>query len=133
MVDPKGPGDGSKSPIDPSDQSRLPKMLVVGTQAELDARQEKPGDDGNLIFAVFEDVTEQFIAEMAPEIVISNLMDAHFDALDLAKALALADYSGKYRAISVGIANPNVIAREIRNVAPSLDFELFQLDGFDPI
>ncbi|MBL4811828.1 MAG: hypothetical protein JKX69_05585 [Rhodobacteraceae bacterium] len=102
-------------------------MLVVGDlQRWLGEGRKMPVLPG-LRFAGLSELTPALIEEIKPEIVISALMCPAFDALDVAAKLAETGYTGRYRALSETLPNPQVIRAEVRSVAPDLDFDLFQI------
>lgn len=56
--------------------------------------------------------------------VVSPLVSEHFDALDLALELDRAGYTGRYVVIAPKVPRPDIIRREIRQIAPRLTVEV---------
>lgn len=109
-------------------QTDAPVMLVVG---DLDgwrrAGRGVPSLPG-CHFVGFADVTAATLARVAPDVVLSALFAADFDALELARRLADLGFRGRYRALAAGLPSPGVIRAEIAAAAAEVDFDLFLLD-----
>ena len=74
-------------------------------------------------------MTAALLRVTAPDLVLSALMGDDYDVIDLALRLALLDFTGRYRALTSGLPNPRVVLAEVHQVAPDIDFDLFDLDG----
>lgn len=109
--------------------SGVQSILVVGNLASWrKAGREIPRLPG-FHFSAFDDVTAALLQVTSPDLVLSALMGDGYDAIDLARRLALLDYTGRYRALTSGLPNPRVVLAEVHQVAPGIDFDLFDLDG----
>ena len=109
--------------------SGVQSILVVGNLASWrKAGREIPQLPG-FHFAAFDDVTAALLRVTAPDLVLSALMGDDYDVIDLALRLALLDFTGRYRALTSGLPNPRVVLAEVHQVAPGIDFDLFDLDG----
>ena len=125
--------DGPKSPcvasVDPVLAKDLPKMLVVGARQGPSLAPPNGMPDDSLYFATYAEVTPALILRIGPDVVLSTLIGDHFDAIDLAGKLVLANFTDKYRAVTVGLPDPELVRREVLEVAPHIDFDVFQIDG----
>lgn len=65
----------------------------------------------------------------APILVLSPLVTAQFDAIDLAKRLALSGYRGRYLALVERLPDPKLIRREVAAQSPGINFDVIILDG----
>lgn len=109
--------------------NRVLSILVVGNLASWrKAGREIPRLPG-FHFTAFDDVTAELLRVTAPDLVLSALMGDGYDAIELARCLALLDFAGRYRALTSGLPNPRVVLAEVHQVAPGIDFDLFDLDG----
>ncbi|MEL6912871.1 MAG: hypothetical protein AAFP13_00065 [Pseudomonadota bacterium] len=80
----------------------------------------------------FEQLTPEFLALLQPSVVISPLFDPDIDPSDVAERLAALGYRGRYCAVTKSVPKPEVIRREIRRIAPDLDFDVIMLDEAPP-
>ena len=71
-----------------------------------------------------EEITAPAIAALDPEVVLTPLVGAGFDCLDVALALCAAGYRGRLRAVVRYVPNPALVRREIAASCPGLDFDL---------
>lgn len=65
----------------------------------------------------------------APILVLSPLVTTQFDAIDLAKRLALSGYRGRYLALVDRLPDPKLIRREVAAQSPGINFDVIILDG----
>ncbi|GAA0292731.1 hypothetical protein [Rhodovulum strictum] len=56
--------------------------------------------------------------------VVAPLVNAQFDALDLAAQLSSAGYRGRFIVVTPALPAPNVIRQEIEQLCPGLTVEL---------
>ncbi|MBB4022168.1 MULTISPECIES: hypothetical protein [Actibacterium] len=61
--------------------------------------------------------------------IVSPLVAEHFDAMDLALQLHLADYRGTYLVVAPRVPRPEIIRRELRQICPGLDVEVITCAG----
>ena len=103
-------------------------VLVVGNlrQWQRDGRLLPELHDFH--FSEFDQLTAALLDDIAPDVILSALMGAEFDAVDLARCLAGLRFRGRYRALTTRLPNPETVRAEVQAVAPALDFDLFMLD-----
>ena len=82
-----------------------------------------------ITFADFSDITDELIATMSPDVVISPLLCRSFDCLDLAAALCGAGFRGRLRIMAPKLPRPEVVLGEARALCPKIDIDLI-LDQF---
>ena len=99
-----------------------PRLLVVGAG---DAGWLGPLIDGVTVSA-FGDVGAEILWQTRAEIVLSALVTAEFDAVDLAIRLDGLGYDGRYRAVVLAdeAPCPALVVREVNTHAPGLDFAI---------
>ena len=103
-------------------------VLVVGdftlpSAAALDTSQAA---EIQLPFAA---VTAEALDRVGPKLVLSALVTAQFDCLDLAERLYAAGFRGRYRAVARSLPNPGLIRHEVAARCPGLDFDVLVLDA----
>lgn len=102
-------------------------ILIVGDISRWrKAGRTLPELDG-LTFAEMGDLSVCLMHRIMPDIVLSPVIAAGFDAVDLARFLHETGYLGQYRAISDGLPSLSLIRREVRLVAPLLDFAVMDV------
>jgi hypothetical protein len=69
----------------------------------------------------------------APDLVLSPLLTAEFDALDLARILTQCGYRGRYLALVDRLPSANLIRREVAAQSPNINFDVIVLDGSTPL
>jgi hypothetical protein len=69
----------------------------------------------------------------APSLVLSPLLTAGFDALDLAQMLVAGGYRGRYLALVDKLPSAKLIRREVAAQSPDLNFDVIVLDGSSPL
>lgn len=110
--------------------TRISVVAVGDTRQWNEAGASLP-KDVKVAFAAIEDITDDFLAIVEPETVISPLLARSFDCADLAERLHMYGFRGRYRAIAADIPNPGLIRREVREAFPGLDFEIISDVAFD--
>ena len=104
------------------------RILAVGDAEEwLRAGQPLPADR-EVAFVSFHEIDAKLMADLAPGVVLSPLLATGFDCIDLAELLVTVEYRGRYRAVAVRLPNPELVVREIRQLCPSLDFDILMAD-----
>jgi len=63
------------------------------------------------------------------QLVLSPLVCRGFDAVDLVQLLTEREFKGTYCALFRDVADPQLVQREVRKVAPAIRFELRSLFG----
>lgn len=104
-------------------------MLVVGPIAVWHNSQKQLPQIEGVAFVDFSDLTAETLALTKPDFILSALMSAGFDAMDMARVLAELGYKGSYRAVSEELPCPDVVVADVGAVAPDLDFDVVQLNG----
>lgn len=102
-------------------------LLIVGDIARWRRAGRKLPDLDGLVFAEMCDLTACLMHQVKPDIVVSPVIATGFDVVDLARFLHETGYLGQYRAISDGLPNLSIIRREVRQVAPRLDFSVIDV------
>lgn len=81
-------------------------------------------DAPDLVILRFHDISAATLSLHQPDVVLSPLVSEAFDCLDLAHALSEAGFRGRYRAVAAHIPDPGLVRREIRSMAPQIDFDI---------
>ncbi len=81
----------------------------------------------NTMFCTYDDLTAQFLLNHQPDVILSTLVTAYFDIMELAVKLDQLDFKGRVRAITPPLPDPGLILREIRFECPALDFDLIEV------
>lgn len=120
---------------DPDDSARMRILAVAFEPAELSALPRHIRLPGAVIVSQPIDKVRaiDWTAEDAPSFVISPLVTGLFDAQDLASLLAEQGFRGRYIAVANSIAEPQVIRSDVERVAPSLHFEVVDLNRAPPL
>lgn len=113
-----------------------PPALVVIVVGDRVGPPEGPIDLPNqerFHFHAFDEVCAELLDRLRPNIVLSALMGAGFDAIELAARLDQLGFSGRYRALAHDLPDAALVCREVRAAAPRIDFDLVSTsDVFDP-
>lgn len=75
-------------------------------------------------FLEFDAITTEVMRTINPEVVLSPLVCDDFDATQMIAELARYNFKGRYRAVTSGLTNPQMVLREVRTFAPAVDFDL---------
>lgn len=78
----------------------------------------------DLTYVDFDQLSEDTITTIRPDVVLSPLVTDGFDAYQVTRFLASVAYEGRYRAISQVLPNLQMIRNEIRAVGPAIDFDI---------
>lgn len=97
-------------------------ILAVGSAAEWREGGNRLQADGRVAFASFEDISLEMISRLCPTVILSPVLARNFDCIDLAQKLFAHGYTGRYRAVSDELPDPEMVEREIRHLCPGLDF-----------
>jgi hypothetical protein len=100
------------------------RVVTVG-EALPDALPLDAGDPPNVISP--DDISAETLAALRPDVVLTPLVGAGFDCLDVAVALCAAGYRARLRAVVRYVPNPGLVRREIAASCPGLDFDLIVL------
>jgi len=102
-------------------------ILVVGEVSKWHALGRVLPQEKSIFFLEFQDLAYDVLEEYTPSIVLSPLLCASFDCLDLAVRLDGLGFRGRYRAMSAQLPDPWLIRREIAENCPDLDFDIVDL------
>ncbi len=112
--------------VTPQAAAPEPVMLVIGDVGRWNAEGRDTPTLENCHFASVDDLDSALLDRLRPDFVISALIGAGVDAIEIAERLTGLSYGGAYRAIvGQSIPNTGVIRSEIKAVAPDLDFDIF--------
>ncbi len=104
-------------------------VLAVGDMSHWRTTGRNLPWGSQITFADFSDITDELIATMRPDVVISPLLCRSFDCLDLAAALSGAGFRGRLRIMAPKLPRPEVVLAEARALCPMIDVDLI-LDRF---
>ena len=97
-------------------------ILAVGDLSAWNRMTDRRPARGPVAYAEFEELDENLLALLTPRLVVSPLLSRRFDCIDLAVRLVSLGFGGKYRVIDTSLPDPALIVREVRALAPGLDF-----------
>ena len=106
----------------------LPVTLVVVHTSDPRGAKREPTRIGGVHYVDFADLCDETMDRIRPGVVLSQLFDARFDALDVAQFLDRCGYSGAYCAVGK-VASPQMIRQEVMARAPLVQFDV--LDAAD--
>lgn len=98
-------------------------MLVIGQKSEW-ADPGIAAEVADYHYVDLSDLDHVLMARIEPDTVVSSLFGRGFDAIDIAKQLHQLGFTGRYRALTGNLPNPDMIRREVAQVAPGLDFDV---------
>lgn len=78
-------------------------------------------------FVKFEEVAGFLWDLPRPELILSPLVTRRFDCIDLAELLHRHRFRGRYRAMSDGLPDPDLVCAEIRGEYEGLDFGIVRM------
>ncbi|WP_143267471.1 hypothetical protein [Aquimixticola soesokkakensis] len=108
------------------------RILVVGEVARWRLKGGAIIDEPDLHYADFYELTFDLMATLRPDVVLSPVICAAFDCLDLAQRLSQLEFRGLYRSVAVGLPRPEIIKREVRGLCPDIDFDFLADDALSP-
>lgn len=103
------------------------KTLVVGDISRWTKMGHRLPEVEGLMFINLEDLTINLLSDFQPDLILSPLMQYDYDATEVAQKLSRLGFQGRYRAVADGLPNSDVVTREVRSIAPDIDFELIAL------
>ncbi len=103
------------------------KIMIVGDIARWKSLGRLKGDVADCTFVEVDDLNQENLQKIAPDLVLSPLVADGFDVLDVVRSLAAAQFGGRYCAIAVHMPDPAIVLEEISAIAPDLDFDLLVL------
>ena len=99
-------------------------ILAVGSAAEWREGGNRLQADGRVAFSSLEEVSEESLARLCPTVILSPVLARNFDCIDLAQKLFSLGLTGRYRAVTDQLPDPEMVEREIRHLCPGLDFAI---------
>ncbi len=99
-------------------------ILMVGEPQRMQTLKRHFPERTGVFFIEFSDLTADILHSINPDSVVSPVMSAHFDCLDLAAFLHQAGFKGTFRAITKGLPRPEIVRNEVRGQFPELDFDM---------
>lgn len=102
-------------------------IYFVGRKNVIEGLDDTDPKIDGFVFVDFESLADCFAARPRPTAILSVLIGNGFDAVDIAGELHRSGYQGQYRALASAIPAPNLIKREVAQVAPGLDFEIIEV------
>lgn len=76
------------------------------------------------VFARFAQMTDDFLAQMAADVVLAPLFGPDFDVLDLVDRLGATGFRGRLLALTPPLPRPDAVRAEVRAHAPGVAFDL---------
>lgn len=105
-------------------QDSRTRIIAVGDPVEWQKTGRVLQRDDKILMVGFDDVTAELLAIHKPQLLVSPVLARRFDCIDLAMNLQALGYSGPYRAVAGEMPSPEMIEREIRQLCPSVDFQV---------
>lgn len=113
-------------------ESKHALTLIVGDlESWVHKGREIPDIDGYQ-FIDISNLTPTFLKELAPNIILSSLVGANFDAIEIARKLGRIDFSGAYRILTHNVPDVGLVLAEVRSAAPRLDVDIIDLANIFP-
>ena len=103
-------------------------VLVVGNLHSWQRTGRKIPVMTGFHFVSFDDVTLTTLQDIDPDLILSAVVGDDFDAVELARRLAILGYIGRYRALTSGLPDSRIVQNEVAAAAPQIDFALFDLE-----
>ncbi|OCX62274.1 hypothetical protein BFP70_13930 [Thioclava sp. SK-1] len=121
---------GNLPPHNPAASSQNRRILVIEPSQELPLALR--GVTGvSITIARLRSLDSEFLTRTAPHVVLSPLLTAEFDILDLTRRLQSLGYRGHLRAYTPRLPDVHVICKEVATIWPELNFEVYQIDPED--
>ena len=99
-------------------------ILALGTLGQWLASCGTPPDIERLTFMGLAELTEESLAILDPDVILSPVISSAFDCVDVAVILEGLEYRGAYRAVTFPLPNPDIVRREVRSQCRGLDFDI---------
>ena len=121
-----------RTPAEATEHGHRPLILAVGDLESWNRAGRPLPADSHITYADFVEVTDGLLYSLRPDMVLSPLLSTRFDCIDLAQLLLRLGFSGRYRAMTPPLPNPDIVRREIRSLCPGLDFDLVMISESTP-
>lgn len=99
-------------------------ILVVGGIEQLLSGKPEIALLSDTVFCNINDLTPALLEHHQPHIILSPLVTAQFDVIDLAVLLGQLSFEGRFRALTAALPDPDIVLNEVRLECPALDFDL---------
>lgn len=115
---------------EPPSEAVQARILFVSHLPGEAAKASARGRFGKDIEVVdYASVTAELLKEFDPHFVVSPILTAGFDIVDLGTLLWQLRYKGAYRVLTeVALPNPGIVLREVRSQCPGLDVDLLAMN-----
>ncbi|MEO1705982.1 MAG: hypothetical protein AAFR50_11695 [Pseudomonadota bacterium] len=115
-----------------SEQITTSSVLCIGLVSD-DAIDRSHSTPGAITYCLnLRQITPALLEKMNPDVVLSTLFDREYDPSEVAEWLEKCGYTGRYYAVTEYVPKPDVILRDVRTVAPLLDFDVIMLSEAPP-
>ncbi len=98
-------------------------ILVIGDLTKWRRENRALPQLADVKFASFGELGPALL-DPPPDMVLSPLSSAEFDAVELGQRLQELGFHGRYRAIAALGTDASLVVEEVRQAAPDLDFDL---------
>jgi hypothetical protein len=98
--------------------------LVIGEIARWVHEGRTMPDVEDLTYVDFDELTEETLKCVSPDVVLSPLLTNAFDSYQIVGLLASLGYRGRYRALAQKMPNFEMIKAEVRSAGPAIDFDI---------
>jgi|GEM_PF-854834 len=105
-------------------------IYFVGRKTVIEGLDDNDPRIDGFVFVDIESLSDCLAARPRPTAILSVLIGNGFDAVDIAGELYRSGYQGQYRALASALPAPNLIKREVAQVAPDLDFDIIEVSEF---
>ena len=112
-----------------SEDSLSARILVIGNLGRWTSEGRITSALRDFDFLELDAVSTERLAEFAPDIILSPLVADDFDVIDVVDKLTACGFQGRYRVIAEDLPDQDLIRREVRGHAPTLDFDLLLMPG----
>ena len=79
--------------------------------------------DSHVVFADYRQLTDSFLDETMPDIVLAPLICPSFDCIDVAQLLHELGFSGRLRIVAPRLPDPTIVMRELQLFCPGIDLD----------
>lgn len=102
-------------------------ILVVGDMGRWHAAGHSLPKVENTAFCEFNELDQDLLLRLKPDIILSSLASAEFDILDLVKLLDGLDYLGRVRVLTTPLPDKELVRSEVIFEHPAIDFDLIEI------